>query len=231
MSQTASSIRFRAEDRGVLEVIAELGELEGCRLHALGQRLIVDRYFDTVDWALMAQRCSYRERQFERRRWVAFRGPAHAVTAPAPAPGLEAELPDGITLEDAGLLLPPVLRAWVAAGYRPLAEILLVENNRTLIELVEEGEPRFLLCLDDVEFFANGSPRRCCEVKLDARRDPNGRIHWIIYTLQAEFRLAPTKANKLQQGLALTGAEPRLAVVGGYCRPFPPPSDQSLLHA
>jgi len=140
------------------------------------------------------------------RRWVAFRGPVEKFAVP-PDP-IEVELPDCTKLDEVGTLLPPMSRAWIAAGYRSLGQILITENNRTLIEVVEQDEPRFLLCLDDAEFLSNGQSRRCCAVKLHMRRDPNGLMRWLAGRLRRDFGLVEMNVSKLQMGLALTGAEP-----------------------
>ncbi len=206
MKPAPVAFRFRAEDRSVLESIATLRQVEGCNLRLLGHKLIVDRYFDTAEWHLIAQGCTYRERMLDRRRWVAFRGPVKKFAVP-PDP-IEVELPDCTRLDEVGTLLPPMFRAWAAAEYRSLGQILRAENNRTLIEIVEQDEPRFLLCLDDAEFFSNGSSRRCCAVKLHMRRDPNGLMCWLAGRLRRDFGLVEMNVSKLQAGLALTGAEP-----------------------
>ena len=206
MKSAPVAVRFRAEDRSVLEAIAALRQLEGCALRLLGHKLIVDRYFDTAEWHLLAQGCTYRERMLDRRRWVAFRGPVEKFAIP-PDP-IEVELPDCTRLDDVETLLPPMFRAWAVAGYRSLGQILLTENNRTLIEVVEQGEPRFLLCLDDAEFLSNGPSRRCCAVKLHVRRDPNGLMRWLAASLRRDFGLIEMNVGKLQAGLALTEAGP-----------------------
>jgi len=209
MSVDVQKVRFRAEDLGVLEQLAAQRAIEHCHLRPLGRRLIVVRYLDTPDWTLLSKGCSYREREFDRRRWVSFRGSPDEMGHP-PRP-LEAELPEGVTLEEINDLFTPTLRAWGAVGFRSMHEILRVENNRALIELVEQGQPRFLMCLDDVEFFANGCQRRCCEVKIDTRRDPNHTLDWLCYTLSSQFGLVPLVGGKLERGLAVTGARPAQA--------------------
>ena len=209
MELTQSSVRLRAEDRGILEDIAKSGIVDAFRMQLLGERLIVDRYLDTDDWALMGQGCTYREREFARRRWVSFCGAAHDV-GPPPEP-LEAQLPEGVRLEDIQELLPPTLRAWAMADYRLFHEVLRVENNRMLFELVQDSEPMFLMCLDDAEFAAGGVQRRFCEVKINARRTPSEALAWLCETLTREFGLMPHSCSKLEQGIALTGVQPREA--------------------
>lgn len=200
--------RFRVEDPEALDRLAALDRLGGAHLGAAEVVDEMDRYLDTADRALAAERWACRLRWRHGRHVLSLKGPPEAgaggwlhrrIEVEGPATGDPA--PEAWPPSEARALLDRL------RGGRPLVERLTLRQRRTERAVSLHGRRLGVLSADDVTVVRGGSEvGRFAIVELELARSWAGdedALPALAAALASIRGLAPEPRSKLERALAL----------------------------
>lgn len=200
--------RFIATSPTVFDQIQEYGRLGGYDLIFKERQLLVTNYFDTERWDLLKAKSIVRLRRSGRTCALCLRILSKRKANTKVIEEFEEPLPDGYPEKIDVLDCKVMTRVKKIAPRRHLLVVLTIENNRTVVDLLRGGEPRFRMVLDDVEFVGSRDQRRHFEVEIESTGGDRYELEALLGVLTSGFPLEPSTESKFERGLRLMRAWP-----------------------
>jgi len=196
--------KFLAKDPLVFEQVLSHQWLGGYELKFKERQLLVTDYFDTDQWDLLKARSVLRLRRCGRdctlclKKFLRQRGLIQVRDE------CEDALEDGYPKRIDDVQCPTMDKVRRVTEERPLLLVLTVENNRTITELIRNGQKRFEMVLDDVEFVGARDQRRHFEIEVECTTGDEYELDALLGILNSGFELEPSTVSKFERGLRLT---------------------------
>lgn len=200
--------RLVAASPSVFNQIQEHGKLGGHELRFRERQLLVTNFFDTDQWDLLKDKAIMRLRRLGRACTLGLSIVERRKEVTRVVEDMEQPLPDGypenINAVDGDIME----RVKSMSRDRDLLVVLTIENNRTIIEVARDGEPRFQMVLNDVEFVGSRDQRRHFEMEIESTGGDEYELEALLATLTSGFALQASAETRFERGLRLMRAWP-----------------------
>jgi inorganic triphosphatase YgiF len=200
--------RFIASSPAVFDQILEYGRLGGYDLRFRERQLLVTDYFDTDRWDLLKAKSVVCLRRLGRTSMLGFTRLCRRDGTVQVLDESEETLSDVFPRNLDSLDCEIMGEVRRIARQRALLVVLTVENNRAIIDMVRNDEPRFQMVLDDVEFVGARDQRRHFELEIAPPGGDRYELEALLGVLASGFPLEPSPESKFERGLRLMRAWP-----------------------
>ena len=201
----------------LLAVLRELGY--GVEPHA--NETIVDRYFDTPDWAIFRAGWGYRLRDSNGAQTLALKGLGLRDSAIQVREEIEQPLLVSYTLVHNIPSGPVRDRLSSLVGNKKTRELFVVRNQRSLYMLSspDDTPARIELAIDQVQISGEKNAKLApgvlnfSEIELELKHGPQEPLVQLADLLPKKIDILPARLNKFQRGLQTTGLSTPLETV------------------
>ncbi|MBF0162700.1 MAG: CYTH domain-containing protein [Magnetococcales bacterium] len=201
-------IKLTAPSADILDAIAADPQVLEAAQGPAQSRAFVATYYDTADQDLLRHQWAFRLRQEGSGLLRAtLKGTGGMVNGLSRREEWEARTPGPIHC--VGDLPPGELRDQMLAATTadaPLLPLLVTDFQRRIL-LLQWGESRGEMALDQGEVRANGKQHPLCEVELERLAGPLQPLQTLADTLAQRYGLRHSQRSKFGLGLALLGLE------------------------
>lgn len=200
--------RLVAASPSVFNQIQEQGKLGGYELRSAERQLLVTNFFDTEEWDLLKGKAIMRLRRLGRACTLGLSIVARRKEVTKVIEDLEEPLPDGYP-ENINAVDGDIMgRIKTISRSRDLLVVLTIESNRTIIGVARNGEPRFEMVLNDVEFVGSRDQRRHFEMEIESTGGDAYELETLLGILTSGFALQASAETRFERGLRLMRAWP-----------------------
>jgi len=206
-----TEIKFSATGMEMLDELAALKEVAGYQVVDMGVKLQTDTCFDTDDQRFFREKIVFRLRVRDNGSVLTFKAQLKdgSVSADNLYHRIEVEQPTHATVDDisAGELpdIPPTHALRDAVGELSILPSLIIANNRRIMLLMKDDEPRFEMVLDDVMFRGPGGKAQVYEVEVETIAGGEDELREVGAWLKENYGLEAAGPSKYILGMEMVG--------------------------